>query len=142
MFNVLILDDREDYLRALRGALRSDFEIVTAQTVPEAKELFDASVKVGLVDIRLAEDEPNNREGLDFLRWAKETRPAVPMVMMSAYRDFDALAEALNWGADYFLKKPIELRELRALLRDFAEKGLQPEKTAELRKHFPKEAPR
>jgi YesN/AraC family two-component response regulator len=37
--------------------------------------------------------------------------------MMSAYRDFDAAADAMNLGAKYFLKKPINLQELREAIR-------------------------
>lgn len=129
---ILILDDREDYLRALQAALRRDFEVVCARSVEEAVPLMDATVQVALVDVRLSEHEPANREGLVFLAKLRERYPATPVIMMSAYRDVDAL-QALDLGADFFLRKPIDLRELRALLHDFAQHGRMPEKTAQLR---------
>ncbi|MFZ5926308.1 MAG: response regulator [Acidobacteriota bacterium] len=129
---ILILDDREDYLRALQAALRRDFEAVCARSLQEAVQLMDATVQVALVDVRLSEQEPANREGLVFLEKLRERYPATPVIMMSAYRDVDAL-ETLVLGADFFLRKPIDLRELRALLRDFAQHGRMPEKTAQLR---------
>jgi len=139
MTKILILDDREDYLRALRGALRNEFEVVTTSTIDEAQRELDASIKVALVDIRLSEDDESNQEGVTFLQWAKARFPETPVLMMSAYRDFDALAEAINLGADYFLKKPIDLRELKGLLREFAEHGTMPERTAELKQRMEKE---
>jgi DNA-binding NtrC family response regulator len=139
MSKVLILDDREDYLRALRGALRGEFEVVTTKTVAEAQQALDEAVKVVLVDVRLSEEDEMNREGVVFLQWAKERFPKTPMLMMSAYRDFDAVVEALNLGADYFLKKPIDLRELKTLLREFAEHGTMPERTAELKVRMERE---
>jgi len=123
MRKVLILDDREDYLRALTSALRAEFEIVTARSLGEAMERMDTSIEVALVDVRLSEEDEQNRDGVRFLEWVKKNYPNVPVVMMSAYRDFDAAVEALNLGADYFLKKPIDLRELKQLLRSFAEHG-------------------
>lgn len=136
MIKVLVLDDREDYLRALVGALRKDFDVVAARTVDEAKSAFDPSIRVGLIDVRLSEQDEANRDGILFLQWAKDHFPRTPILLMSAYRDFDAMVEALNLGADYFLRKPIDLRELRSLLQEFGEEGLRPERTAALRRRM------
>src|SRR6185295_1637067 len=139
MPKVLILDDREDYLRALRGALRKEFEVVTAQSSEEAERLLDETVQAVLIDVRLSEEDEANRDGLVFLKWAKARYPVTPMLMMSAYRDFDAAVEALNWGADYFLTKPIDLRQLKEILHEFGEKGPRPERTAALRSEIERE---
>lgn len=127
-------------MRALRAALRNGFEVVTAKSVEEAQEAMSGQIKVALVDIRLSESDPSNQEGVTFLQWAKAHFPETPVLMMSAYRDFDALVQALNLGADYFLKKPIDLKELRSLLRKFSEQGRIPELTAELKKSLDKES--
>jgi two-component system, NtrC family, response regulator AtoC len=140
MIKVLVLDDSNDYLRALRSALRSEFDVVTAQTVAAARDRLDETVQVALIDVRLSEADEDNRDGVAFLRWAKERYPTIPMLMMSAYRNFDAVVEALNMGADYFLKKPIDLRQLRELLREFGEKGLRPEHTDALRRQMESKA--
>ncbi len=116
MIRLLIVDDREDYLRALSSALRTEFDLVTAKSLKEAIERMDASIEIALVDVRLSEEDEQNRDGVHFLEWVKKNYPDVPVVMMSAYRDFDAAVEALNLGADHFLKKPINLRELKQLL--------------------------
>jgi DNA-binding response OmpR family regulator len=135
---ILILDDREDYLRALQAALRREFEVVCARSVEEATRLMDNTVQAALVDVRLSEEDPSNREGLSFPAAARQAYPHVPVLMMSAYRDVDAI-RTLDAGADFFLRKPIDLRELRALLRDFAEHGRMPEKTAQLRTQLQEE---
>jgi len=113
---LLIVDDVQDYLNSLCRALRGDYEVVKAGSLSEAKEKMDGSVKLALVDIRLSEEDSANRDGLIFLGWLKERFPSVPVVMMSAYRDFDAAADALNLGAVHFLKKPINLKELREVI--------------------------
>lgn len=138
MIKVLILDDRENYLRALRSALRREFEVVTAQSLEEAKERLDETIQVGLIDVRLS-NEVDNRDGVGFLYWAKQKYPGTPMLMMSAYRDFDAVVEALNLNGDYFLKKPIDTQHLRDLLREFGE-GPRPERTAALLREIEREA--
>ena len=128
----MIVDDREDYLRALQAALRKDFDVVCATGVEEAIHFMDAKVDVALVDVRLSEQDPSNREGIQLIERIRRHYPETPVIMMSAYRDVDAI-ETLDGGADFFLRKPIDLRELRALLREFAEHGRMPERTAELR---------
>lgn len=110
---ILIVDDIEPYLNSLCRALRGEYEVIKALSLKEAEEKMDATIRLALVDIRLSEEDPANRDGLLLLGWLKENFPAVPVLMMSAYRDFDAAADALNLGAERFLKKPINLRELK-----------------------------
>lgn len=127
MTRVLILDDLPDYVRSLAHALARDFEVETALSLEEAVQKMKSDIDVCLVDIRLDEKDPVNRDGLKFLEWVKERYPRVPVIMMSAYRDFDAAVEALNRGAAYFLKKPIDLRHLKEILHRFAE-GHEPDR--------------
>jgi DNA-binding NtrC family response regulator len=114
---LLIVDDVQEYLNSLCRALQSEHEIVTAASLDEAKQKMSADVKLALIDIRLSEEDAANRDGIILLGWLKENFPSVPVVMMSAYRDFDAAADAMNLGAKYFLKKPINLQELREAIR-------------------------
>lgn len=131
MVKLLIVDDVEDYLRSLRNALRGMFEVVTAQSIEEAKEKTDESIALALVDIRLSEEDTSNRDGLIFLEWIKLNFADVPVIIMSAYREFDMAVDALNLGAAYFLRKPINLRELKALLKTYAEERSLAPQTAQ-----------
>ena len=122
MKRILIVDDIEDYLRSLKNALKNEFEVTTARSLVEAKETMNDAVKVVLADIRLDEENPSNKDGLLFLEWTKMNHPGVPVIIMSAYTEFDMAVEALNLGASYFLKKPINLVELKGLLNNLSEK--------------------
>lgn len=119
---LLIVDDVEEYVRALANALRSEYEVITAKSLEEAKGRMNEDVDIALVDIRLSEEEQDNRDGLIFLEWVKLNYPQVPVVMMSIYRDFDLAVDALNLGASYFLRKPINLVELKGVLKELLEK--------------------
>lgn len=133
MAKVLIVDDKEEYLASLENALSGEFEVLKASSLEEAKKLTDGSVDIALVDIRLSEDDPSNKDGLLYLEWVKMNFPQIPVIMMSAYREFDLAVDSLNLGASYFLRKPINLTELRALLRMFMEKKRTEEELARLR---------
>jgi len=63
-----------------------------------------------------------NKDGLVFLEWMKMNYPDIPVIMMSAYKEFDLAVDALNLGAEYFLKKPINLVELKGVLKTIEEK--------------------
>lgn len=121
MEKILIVDDIEDYLGSLENALKGDFEIIKARSLSEAKEKMTNSIKLALVDIRLKEDDPENRDGLIFLEWVKMNFPGIKVIIMSAYREFDRAVEALNLGAEYFLRKPINLVELKGTIKTMLE---------------------
>lgn len=116
MIKILIVDDVQEYLNSLSRALAGECETVKAASLKEAKERMDDMVKLALVDVRLSEADMANRDGILFLGWLREKYPKVPVVIMSAYRDFDVAVDALNLGASQYLKKPINLRELKNLI--------------------------
>lgn len=116
MRKILIVDDIQEYLDSLSRALSRVLEVVQASTKEEAKEKMDHSIDLALVDVRLSEEDMSNRDGIVLLGWLKEYYPKVPVIMMSAYRDFDSVVDTLNLGAVHFLKKPINLKELKEIV--------------------------
>ena len=119
---ILLVDDVQEYLDSLTRALAHEHEIVQARSSAEARARIDGSFDAAIIDVRLSESDHANREGLLLLAWIKERHPEVGIIMMSAYRDFDVAVDALNAGAAYFLKKPINIGELRQQL-DALSKG-------------------
>lgn len=110
---ILIVDDVKAYLDSLERALTFDYDVVKALSLKEAKEKMSDEIALALIDIRLSEEDFSNRDGIIFLSWLKENYPEIPVIMMSAYRDFDSAVESLNLGANYYVKKPISLSELK-----------------------------
>jgi two-component system response regulator HydG len=107
------------------SAVGPDFGVqeITAASLNEARGRMNESVQLAILDIRLSEEDMANRDGIIFLGELKRQYPHVPVIMMSAYRDFDAVADALNLGALHYLKKPIGLRELREVIAGLANQG-------------------
>ncbi|MCG3155102.1 MAG: Chemotaxis response regulator protein-glutamate methylesterase [bacterium] len=117
MVKILIVDDVQEYLDSLSRALTGEYEVITAASLEEAKQNANATIKLALVDVRLSEAEATNCDGVLFLQWLKQNFPKVPVIMMSAYSDFDAAINSLNLGASRYLRKPINLRELKELIK-------------------------
>jgi len=114
---VLIVDDIQDYLDAIESLLPPDYRAVKVQDAAAARAvLADVTPAVAIIDIRLMENDPNNADGLELLRWARQHRPETPVIMMSAYQGFEYQAQSLSLGAHYFLKKPLRPDELTEVL--------------------------
>lgn len=105
---ILVVDDIEDYLYDIETYLEDDYEVLLAKSKEDALEILkNNEISLAILDIRLDEDDPENQEGLELLKWIKESSPKTPVITMSAYQEFDYAVDALNLGAAYFIKKPI-----------------------------------
>jgi DNA-binding NtrC family response regulator len=116
---LLIVDDIEEYLEAVEGLLSPKYEIFKARNLEESiNTLKKEKIDLAIIDIRLKEDDPSNRDGLKVVKWIKENSPDTIPIVMSAYKEFDYAVEALNLGARYFLKKPLKPEEIEKVLNE------------------------
>jgi len=117
MKRILIVDDIPQYVDTIKVYLEERGELIGAYSLNEAKELLKrGAFDIAIIDIRLKEDDPNNKDGILLLKWLKERSPQTRVIVMSAYREFDYAVDALNAGADYFVRKPIDPQEINSII--------------------------
>lgn len=117
MEKVLIVDDIPEYVETIEAYIEERASVLKAHSLSEAKSLIQANrIDLAIVDIRLDEGDPENRDGLELLVWLRKIFPKVGIIVMSAYKEFDYAVEALNAGADYFMRKPIDPDELNSIV--------------------------
>lgn len=116
MQTLLIVDDAAEYVNSLKNALKSEFNIVCALTLGDAKNKTTADVDVVLADVRLDESNPDNQDGVLLLEWIKSEFPNKPVVLMSAYMP-DGGKALIAKGASAFMEKPVFLMELKEKLK-------------------------
>ena len=111
MIRCLLVDD-DDAIRTLVSDFLSGFgmsveAVATAAAAREALALrtFD----VMLLDLMLPDEN-----GLDVCRWLGQAHPALPLIMLTARGDSISRVLGLELGADDYLGKPFEPRELVA----------------------------
>jgi len=110
---VLVVDDEQQILRALRVILRdAGFEALPADTAEEALDIAATRPPdAAIVDLVLPDFD-----GVELCRRLREWSD-MPLIVLSAVGDEDAKVRALAAGADDYVTKPFGPRELVARLQ-------------------------
>ncbi len=112
--SLLVVDDEPE----LRGLLaeyftRHGFSVRTADHAGHARELLaQARPHLALLDVNMP-----GENGLSLARWLREAHPEVAIVVLTTAGDAIDRIVGLEMGADDYLPKPFELRELLARVR-------------------------
>ncbi|AZK46620.1 response regulator [Paenibacillus lentus] len=119
--NVLLVDDETIDLEWLRRrVLASELDIHVAGTANSGflalKVLEEQRVDLILSDIRMP-----IMTGTEFARKAKAINPEVKVVFISGHEDFNYAKEAIEINACDYLLKPVEDKELYAMLKKICE---------------------
>jgi two-component system, NtrC family, response regulator AtoC len=109
---VLIVDDERTLARAIRAFLEdAGYEAQVAGDGTEALGLLDRlRPDVVFTDVRLP-----GMSGIELLRKIKEFDSATAVVVMTAHGTIEGAVEAVKLGAIDYLKKPVDLDEIKLL---------------------------
>jgi len=104
MSRIMIIDDDEDVLTTLRVLLKSEGHTVIPMTDGlEAMEYLRSLERIDLllVDLRMAPVD-----GMELIRVAREVRPEMPILVVSAYLDENAIKRIEDLGCRGYIHKP------------------------------------
>lgn len=115
---VLLAEDNGDMRTYLQTMLtKLGHEVAVA---PDGLEAWEAARKTP-PDVIVSDIMMPQLDGYELLRLIRET-PAtqhIPVILITAKPDLDAKLKGLEHGADAYLTKPIQVRELDARIRNF-----------------------
>jgi two-component system, OmpR family, KDP operon response regulator KdpE len=112
--SVLIVDDERAIRESLRTVLAGlGFGVVEAARGEEALALVNAA----LFDIVLLDINMPGIDGVEVCRKIRRRYPRLPIIMLTVQSCEENKVEALDAGADDYITKPFQLRELVARLR-------------------------
>ena len=119
---LLVVEDDDGIRAALRLALQDEgYDVVDCASAEEALErVRGATVDLMLVDLMLG-----GMDGFTFIRTVRPTSDA-PIIVLSARADTHDIVAALEAGADDYVTKPFELKEVTARLRALRRRGGRP----------------
>jgi CheY-like chemotaxis protein len=114
---ILVVDDEPDVEVLFRQQFRRDlrdgrFTMEFSHSAPAALEAISTASEASLILI-LSDINMPGMSGLELLPKAKQVRPDVPVIMITAYGDAETKRKALEKGADALLTKPIDFLMLR-----------------------------
>jgi len=96
-----------------QGLTRRGFEVRSHHTAAEAlNELLDADYDVVLTDLNV----PGGMSGVELCRRVADTRPDVPVVVVTAFGSLETAIASIRAGAYDFVTKPVELDALAMVL--------------------------
>jgi two-component system, NtrC family, response regulator PilR len=121
---VLIVDDEPDLLELVSLTLsRMSFETRTASDLASAQRLLKSQrFDLCLTDMRLPDGD-----GLDLVGWIQESRPDLPVAVITAHGNVESAVRALKLGAFDFVSKPLDLGVLRKLVGSAVKLGARPD---------------
>jgi len=110
---ILIVDDEKLIRMTLRSRLEKEgYEVEEADTGGAALSLLrEEEPDLLLLDYRLPD-----MDGLEVLRQARQLRPDLPVLLMTAYASVESAVEAMKLGAYDYLDKPVRTEELMATI--------------------------
>ena len=123
---ILCVDDESEILDALARLLKSDFTVLLASSVSEAKDLLDRHRDVAIV---LTDHSMPGTSGSDFLTHVQLAAPDAIRALLSGHIDVHAMADAINsakvhrvilkpWDNDFLRLQMIESLATHGTLRE------------------------
>ena len=115
---LLIVDDDEEIRTQMKWALAKDYEVSLAEDRASALEMFRATQpSVVLLDLGLPPNPSNPEEGLAILSELLAQDRLVKVVIVSGQGEKENALRAIGNGAYDFLSKPVEMEEVKFLLK-------------------------
>lgn len=110
----LVVDDEPDLCELLSITLeRMDITTRTCNDVAAAKHaLSRQTYDLCLTDMRLPDGD-----GLELVEWIQQEVPGTPVAVITAHGSVETAVKALKIGAFDFVSKPLDLNDLRKLVK-------------------------
>lgn len=110
---ILIVEDEKLLADSLRTMLEAKgFQVETAYDGETGEEL----ALLGIYDLLILDVMMPKMDGYAVARSVRARRCSVPILMLTARSGLEDRVEGLNAGADYYLTKPFDARELMACI--------------------------
>jgi DNA-binding NtrC family response regulator len=110
---VLVVDDDLSIRRVFTLLLQDVVQIFSVSSGREAIEsIQNEKFDLVFLDIRM-----DDLDGIETLKRIKKTNPDLEVIMISGVKDTSIAAEAIENGAHSYIAKPLDVDELRLLIK-------------------------
>ncbi|HMH43558.1 MAG TPA: EAL domain-containing protein [Pyrinomonadaceae bacterium] len=109
---ILIIDDEEQIRRLLTDLLCANYECVQARSAEEALSLLETRT----FDLVLSDINMGGITGLELVPLIHQRAPDTVVMMISGQQTIDFAIEAMRAGAFDYITKPMDLRQVQAVV--------------------------
>lgn len=122
--SLLVVDDDPDVLTAVKLLLKTEaHEVITEKNPENINSLLQRNqFDLVLLDMNFNSSINTGNEGIYWLRKVKEWKPAVKVIMITAYGEIDLAVRTLKEGADDFIVKPWHNDKLTETIKELLDK--------------------
>lgn len=115
MLSILIVEDDITFSLMLTTWLgKKGFVVRSSSSVSDAKRrLGEEAFDLVISDLRLPDSD-----GIDLLKWLKNTHPSLPLIMMTSYAEIQTAVLAMKLGAADYIAKPLNPDELLGKIKE------------------------
>jgi two-component system NtrC family response regulator len=118
MEKLLIVDDSEEIRKQLKWGFGNEYGVLQASDVPEALGLYQKHrPKVVVLDLGLGPLPEHSSEGFRCLGEMLVTNQFTKIIIVTGTGDSGSALRAVQSGAYDFLRKPVDLAELKVVVR-------------------------
>ena len=133
MERILIIDDDTYICKLLDNYLnKNGYHVESTYTGSSAIE----RIKQKEFDLILCDFRLPDRDGFDILRQVKSKDPALPVVIMTAYKDLGTAVRLIKAGAYDYITKPLIPEEVLELIREAINKEKEQDSSFSFEKDF------
>ena len=126
-FHILIIDDDQKIRLLLKQFLENNgFRVSDAENTDQAKKIMDSLIfDLLVIDIMMP-----GQNGLDFLKEIRQIN-TIPTLMLTAMSSPENRLDGLEYGADDYMTKPFEPRELLLRIQNILKRFTKNTKNSE-----------
>lgn len=133
MENILIVDDEKSILDLLGVVFKKEgYRVKTCLAAPKSFELIEKED----FDLLICDIKMPQISGMEILKYIKENKPDVPVIMITAYGSIKQAVEALRAGAMDYVVKPFDIEELKIIASQALENKRLKEENILLKKNL------
>jgi two-component system probable response regulator PhcQ len=115
-FAILYVDDEEQSLSLFKQAFEDEFHVYTAASAQAGLKLLEKHADE--IGILMTDQRMPGEKGVWLLERARQVRPRILRILVTAYTDMDAAIQAVNTGSIYkYVTKPWDPVQLEITLK-------------------------
>ncbi len=114
-YSVLYVDDEEMALKYFEKSFGREFKIITANNAADGLKIIEE--KGDELGVLISDQRMPGEKGIHLLERARQLRPRLVRMLITAYADFSVTVDAVNLGNVFrYISKPLQVEDMRNTL--------------------------